>query len=104
MVKKQLKHKKKICATCGEGTVTDQTCQKSLAKVRAVGFSLDDAPWLGRPVEVDNYQIKTLIENSQCCIPHGRLLTYSKNPNQVLKIICTGLIMFITFIFGFHVS
>ena len=28
-------------------------------------FSLDDAPLLGRPVEVDSNQIKTLIENNQ---------------------------------------
>ena len=40
-------------------------CVKSYAKVRAGGFSLDDAPWLGRPIEVDSDQIKTLIENSQ---------------------------------------
>ena len=56
---------KKICAVCGEGAVTDRMCQKSYAKVRAGGFSLDDAPWLGRPIEVDSDQIKTLIENSQ---------------------------------------
>ena len=28
-------------------------------------ISLDDAPWLGRPVEVDSTQIETLIENNQ---------------------------------------
>ena len=28
-------------------------------------FLLDDAPWSGRPGEVDSDQIKTLIENSQ---------------------------------------
>ena len=32
---------------------------------RARGFSMDDAPQLGRPVEVDSDQIKTLIENNQ---------------------------------------
>ena len=26
---------------------------------------MDDAPWLGRPVEVDSDQIETVIENSQ---------------------------------------
>ena len=40
-------------------------CQKWFAKVCAGDFSLDDAPWSGRPVEVDNNQIKTLIENNQ---------------------------------------
>ena len=49
-----------------EGAVTDGTCQKWFAKFRAGDFSLYDAPWLGRPVEVDSDQIKTLIENNQC--------------------------------------
>ena len=35
-------------------------------KYHARDFSLDDAPWLGRPVEVDSNQIETLIENNQC--------------------------------------
>ena len=34
-------------------------------KFCAGGFSLDDAPRSGRPVEVDSDQIETLIENSQ---------------------------------------
>ena len=34
-------------------------------KFCAGDFSLDDAPRLGRPVEVDGDQIETLIENSQ---------------------------------------
>ena len=41
-------------------------CQKWFAKFHAGDFLLDDAPRSGRPVEVDNDQIKTLIENSQC--------------------------------------
>ena len=41
-------------------------CQKWFVKFRADDFSLDDAPRLGRPVEVDDDQIETLIENSQC--------------------------------------
>ena len=31
-------------------------------------FSLDDAPLSGRPVEVDNDQIETTVENNQCYI------------------------------------
>ena len=45
---------KKICAVYEEGAVTDRTCQKWFVKFRAGDFSLDDAPWLGRPVEVDS--------------------------------------------------
>ena len=56
---------KKICAVYGEGAVTDQTCQKWFAKFCAGDFSMDDAPRLGRPAEVDSDQIETLIENNQ---------------------------------------
>ena len=56
---------KEICAVCGEGAVTDRTCQKWFAKFCAGDFSLDDTPWSGRPVEVDSDQIETLIENNQ---------------------------------------
>ena len=55
----------KICAVYGEGAVTDQTCQKWFVKFRAGDFSLYNAPWSGRPVEVDSDQIETLIENNQ---------------------------------------
>ena len=41
-------------------------CQKWFAKIHAGDFSLDNAPWSGRPVEVDSDEIKTLIENNQC--------------------------------------
>ena len=64
---------KKICAVYGEGAVTDRTCQKWFAKFRAGGFSLDDAPRSGRPVEADSDQIKTLIE----AFPGGAVV---KNP------------------------
>ena len=40
-------------------------CQKWFANFCAGDFSLDDAPWWGRPVEVDSDQIETLIENNQ---------------------------------------
>ena len=45
--------------------MTDRMCQKWFAKFRAGDFSLDDAPRLGRPVEVDSDQIKTLNEYNQ---------------------------------------
>ena len=57
---------KKICAAYGEVAVTNRTCQKWFVKFRAGDFSLDDAPRSGRPVEVDNNQIETIIENNQC--------------------------------------
>ena len=66
----------------GEGAVTDRMCQKQLANFHASNFSLDDAPWLGRPVEVDSDQIETLIENNQHSTMWERESTYSKYPNQ----------------------
>ena len=56
---------KKICAVYGEGAVTGQTCQKWFMKFCAGDFSLNDAPQLSRPLEVDSDQIKTIIENNQ---------------------------------------
>ena len=53
----QKKKKKKICA------VTDWMCGKWFVKFHAGNLSLDNAPWLGRPVEVDSDQTETLTEN-----------------------------------------
>ena len=61
----QLKHTKKICAVYEEYAVTDGRCQKWFTKFCSRDFSLDDAPQLGRPVELDSNQIETLIENNQ---------------------------------------
>ena len=60
------KNPKRICAVCGEGAVTDRMCQKWFAKFCAGEFLLDDAPWMGRLVEVDRDQTETLIEIDQC--------------------------------------
>ena len=57
--------KKKMCAVYGEGAVTDWTRQKWFAKFCAGDFSLDNAPWSGRPSEVESNQIDTLTENNQ---------------------------------------
>ena len=54
--------KEMICAVYGEGAITDQ---KWFAKFQAGDFSINNAPWSGRPVEVDSNQIKTLIETYQ---------------------------------------
>ena len=48
-----------------EGAVTDGMCQKWFDKFCSGDFSLDDATWWGRPVEVNSNQIKTLFEISQ---------------------------------------
>ena len=91
---------KKICAMYGKGAVTEKMCLKWFVKFSAED-TLDDAPWSSRPVEIDSYQIETLIENNRL-IPCKRLLTHSKYP--VLKIICSSLVIFIALTFGFHIS
>ena len=48
-----------------EGAGTDRMHQKWFAKFHAGDCSLDDAPWLGRPIGVDSDQIETLVENNQ---------------------------------------
>ena len=68
-----------------EAAVTDRMCQKWFAKFHTEDFSMDDDPWLGRQVEVDSDQIKTLTDN------------------QALKI-STSLVMLITLMFEFHIS
>ena len=80
--KNATKTPQKICAVYGEGAVTDWTCQKWFAKFRAGGFSLNDAPRWGRPVEVDSNQIETLIENHQCSTT-GEIADIPKIPKSI---------------------
>ena len=37
-----------------EATMTDQTCKKWFVKFCVGDFSLHDAPWLARPIEIDS--------------------------------------------------
>ena len=94
---------KQICAVYGEGAVTDRTCQKWFAKFCAGESLLDDAPWSGRPVEVDSDQIETLIEDNQRYTTReiADILKISKSRLKVIRI---SLVMLIALMFGFHVS
>ena len=62
-------------------------CQKWFAKFCATGFSLDDAPQLGRPTEVDSDQIETLTENNQCYTMReiANILKISKSIQLLVK-------------------
>ena len=80
MVKNTTETQKKICAVYGEGAVADWARQKWFAKFHARNFSLDNAPWSGRPVEVDSDQAETLI--AVIIIPCGRYPIFSKYSNQ----------------------
>ena len=57
-------HTKKIYVVYTEGAVTDGRGQNWFAKFHTGNFSLDEAPWWGKSVEVGRDQIKTLIENN----------------------------------------
>ena len=78
-------------------------CQKWFAKFHARDSSLDDAPQLGRQVEVDSDQTETLIENNQHYIMWeiAQILKISKSnvENQLYQ-----LVMLITFMFGVHIN
>ena len=57
--------KTKICAVHRDGAVTNRTCQKRFMEFCAGDFSLDHAPWPGKPGEGDSDRIETFIENNQ---------------------------------------
>ena len=79
---------KKIWAVYGEGAVTDQMCQKWFARFHAGDWSLDDAPWSGRQVDVDSDQIETLTENNQHSIAWEKnihILKISKSMELLVK-------------------
>ena len=78
----------KIHVVCREGAVTDWMSQKWFVKFRAGDFSLDDAPWSGRPVEADKDQKETLIENNQCSTTWEitNILKISKSIKLLVKV------------------
>ena len=63
--------------------MTDRTCQKWLVKFCSGDFSLDDAPWLGSPAEVDGDQIEMLTENNQWARAH--ILKISRSRKLLVK-------------------
>ena len=66
--------------------MTYQTCPKWFVKFCAGDFSLNDAPWSGRPVEVDSNQIN-IIENNQHYTTRQRadVLKISKSVKLLVK-------------------
>ena len=60
---------------------------KTFVKLCARDFLLDDALRSGRPVEVDNDQIETLIENNQCYVTWeiADIIKISKSINLLVK-------------------
>lgn len=50
-----------------------ETCQKWFAKFNIGEFLLIDAPKSTKPLEVDSGQIKTLLQNNQCCMTRNTI-------------------------------
>ena len=95
--KKATKTHTKRLVQCIEKVLRFIQCIKRGVQFHAGVFSLDDAP------QFDSHQTETLMENNKCYTMLSQP-TYSKYPNQVSKIICTSLVMFIALMFGFHIS
>ena len=83
----EMQKKKKDLCSDGEGAVTDQMCQKWFVELHAGHFSLEAAPWSGRPVEVESDQIKTLIVSNQCFTTQkiANILKISKSIKLLVK-------------------
>ena len=62
-------------------------CQHWFAKLCDGEFSLDNAPWSDRQVEVDINQFETLIENNQCYTTKvmANILKISKSIKLLVK-------------------
>ena len=60
-------------------------CQKWFAKFHAEDFSLDNAPWSGRPVEVDSDQMETF-NREQSMLYHMGSRQHTQNI-QIIKVI-----------------
>ena len=69
------------------GAHTVSMCPKWFVKFYAGDFSLDDVPYVRRPVEVEHDQIETLTENNQLCTMQ-EIDDILKYPAQGLKIVC----------------
>ena len=50
----------------GEKSLTERQCQNWFDRFRSRDFDLKDALRYGRPTEVDDEKIKTMIENNRC--------------------------------------
>ena len=55
--------RKKLYDVYGEKSLTESQCQNWFARFRSKDFDLKDAPRSGPPIEVDDDNIKAIIEN-----------------------------------------
>ena len=74
-----------------------------MSKVVCEDFSLDDAPWLDKPDEVDSNQIETLIENNQH-YAMWEIADILKIPKSSTENLLHQFGYVIPLMFGFHIS
>ena len=63
--KNAVQARKKLFDVYGEKSLTERQCQNWFARFRSGDFDLKDAPRSGRPIEVDDDEIKAIIENNR---------------------------------------
>lgn len=56
---------REICAVYGNNALSESVCRKWFARFKSGNFDLEDAPRSGRPSEVDDNEIKALVENDR---------------------------------------
>ena len=57
--------REKLCDVYGEESLTERQCQNWFACFRSGDFDLKDAQRSGRPTEVEDYKIETMVENNR---------------------------------------
>ena len=101
--KMQLKSKKILCS------IWRRCCDwLNVSKVVFWSFAMEISHCMVHHSWVDQLKLLAIKLKHEWRIiivtPHGKWLTYSKYPNQALKIFCTILVMLITLMFGFHIT
>ena len=61
---------RKLCTAFGEGAVTERTARNRFQKFRAGNETLEDEPRAGRPISLNNDDLKAAIESDSCLSCH----------------------------------
>ena len=60
----------KLCTAFGEGAVSEKTARNWFQKFRSGNEALEDEPPTGRPIFLNNSNLKAAIESDLCLICH----------------------------------
>ncbi|GFX68701.1 mariner Mos1 transposase [Trichonephila clavipes] len=78
---------KKLCAVYGDEALNEQQCQNWFAKFHSSDFSLKDEKRSGRPVEIDDDLIKTIIDSDRHSTTREPTQTTSKDDIHQKKVL-----------------